>query len=303
MNVAYIKNEGIDKSKWDRCIEMSGNGSIYGYSYYLDNMSKHWDALVMGDYDIVMPLTWNRKYGIYYLYQPFFTASLGIFGNDLTSEIVASFLKSIPARFKFWDIYLNRGNLFTIPSFNLYSRSNFILDLNKKYDELRTNYSSNHIRNIKKAEDQGCYTKRNIPIASIIQLAKNNSKNFSPLRATDYDNLVKVYEFLKTQSNAVTYGAYDGNHKLLSSCVFFFSHGRAYYILVGNDPAGKTIGSSHFLIDAFIKERAGEKLTLDFEGSNLPGIALFYKGFGATEEKYTGIKMNDLPALIKLFKK
>ena len=57
MNIAYLSNKNIDKQKWDRCIDMASNGLIYAYSFYLDAMSKHWDALILNDYEIVMPLT------------------------------------------------------------------------------------------------------------------------------------------------------------------------------------------------------------------------------------------------------
>ena len=67
---------------------MLTNGFIYGYSFYLDHMAKHWDALVSGDYEAVMPLTWNRKYGIYYLYQPFLAAQLGVFGASINAATV-----------------------------------------------------------------------------------------------------------------------------------------------------------------------------------------------------------------------
>ena len=92
----YVENKNIDKVKWDRCIETAGNGLIYANSFYLDAMAKHWDAIVLNDYEAVMPLTWNKKYGIYYLYQPFLCASLGVFGNNLTGEILYSFLNNIP---------------------------------------------------------------------------------------------------------------------------------------------------------------------------------------------------------------
>jgi hypothetical protein len=78
-NIQYLSNQQIDKTKWDHCIDNAGNGLIYAYSFYLDNMAKNWDALVLNDYEAVMPLTWNKKYGIHYLYQPFFDGSIGSF--------------------------------------------------------------------------------------------------------------------------------------------------------------------------------------------------------------------------------
>ncbi len=98
MKISYLPQANIDKSKWDRCIDSSENGLIYAYSFYLDAMSENWDALIVNDYEMVMPLTWKKKYTIYYLYQPLFTASLGIFGNNISAEMVKTFLEKIPVK-------------------------------------------------------------------------------------------------------------------------------------------------------------------------------------------------------------
>src|ERR1700722_19967131 len=97
-HIRYIQQPEIDKIKWDHCIGNAGNGLIYGYSCYLDQMAKNWDALVLNDYEAVMPLTWNKKYGIHYLYQPAFTASLGVFGNDMNEKLTRSFIQAIPGK-------------------------------------------------------------------------------------------------------------------------------------------------------------------------------------------------------------
>jgi len=85
--------------------------------------------------------------------------------------------------------------------------------------------------------------------------------------------------------------------------VFFYSHDRAYYILVGNHPEGRNLGASHGLIDAFIKDHAGKKLVFDFEGSDIEGLAQFYRGFGAVEEKYPAIRLNRLPWWMRWLKR
>ena len=74
-------------------------------------------------------------------------------------------------------------------------------------------------------------------------------------------------------------------------------------LATGNHPDGKTIGASHALIDAFIKDHAGQDLILDFEGSDIRNLAFFYSSFGATEELYPALKINKLPWYIKLLKK
>ena len=136
----------------------------------------------------------------------------------------------------------------------------------------------------------------------MIGLAKEQAKDFSNIAEDNFLDLANLYEFLKKRGHAITYGAYSSQRQLIASCAYFFSHQRAYYILVGNHPNGKTSGASHLLIDHFIKEHAGENLILDFEGSNISSLAFFYKSFGAGLEKYPGIKLNKLPPIAKLFK-
>jgi hypothetical protein len=111
--IKYITQQNIDKEKWDACIDLAPNGLIYAYSFYLNKMAKHWDALVLNDYETVMPLTWNKKYGFSYLYQPAFTASLGVFGKNIMPEIVKKFLDAIPTKYKLVEISLNSGNNIT----------------------------------------------------------------------------------------------------------------------------------------------------------------------------------------------
>ncbi|MEI8059704.1 MAG: hypothetical protein WCG67_06055 [Ferruginibacter sp.] len=300
-SIQYISYRDIDKIKWDACIDASANGLIYSYSFYLDTMSKHWDALVLNDYEVVMPLTWNKKFGIYYLYQPPFTASLGIFGNSISAEIINAFLKAIPKKFSYWDIYLNHGNYFQLADFNLYQRMNYILPLNNSYENIYNGYRKNIQRNIKKCEQLQCIIKKEVLVEDVIALSNEHSRSFSKLGIDDFERVKKIYTLLYQTKKAITYGVYQ-NKKLLASAAFFFSHGRAYYILIGNHPDGKTIGASHALIDAFIKDHANQNLILDFEGSDITNLAFFYSSFGALEEKYTGIILNRLPALIKWLK-
>ena len=108
---------------------------------------------------------------------------------------------------------------------------------------------------------------------------------------------------MKEKHKAITYGIFSGEGQLLSSAVFFFSHNRAYYILVGNHPNGRTLGASHALIDSFIRDHSGRDLILDFEGSDIRNLAFFYSSFGAVEEKYFMLKWNRLPFGLKWLKK
>ena len=290
--ITYLQRRNVHDEKWNACISSSANGLIYAYSFYLDAMTDNWDALVLGDYEAVMPLPWRKKWSIFYLYYPFLTAQLGVFGSNLNAEIFGAFLNAVPKKFKLWDLSFNQQNLFPVDGYPLYERSNFVLPLNKPYDDLYKAYRENIRRNVKKSLGYGSRVKTDVFIDEIIALAKLQAQKNTE---KDFENFSKLFAFLKEKGMAKTYGVLSQKNELLASAVFLFSHNRAYYILVGNHPNGRTLGASHALIDAFIKDHAGQDLLLDFEGSDVRNLQFFYSSFGAEEEKYAAIKLNRLP--------
>ena len=113
----------------------------------------------------------------------------------------------------------------------------------------------------------------------------------------------KLYDFLLIRQQAISYGIFNSKNELLTSCVYFFSHNRAYYILVGNHPDGKTLGAGHYLIDRFIADYSDRELLLDFEGSDIRNLAFFYSSFGASLETYPALRINRLPWWMKWLRK
>ena len=118
--IQYIRRKHIDTIKWDACIDKASNGLIYGHSFYLDHMAKHWDALVLSnghygehDYDAVMPLPWNSKYGIRYIYQPFLSAQLGVFGKT-PDKLSPDFINAIPSSFRLVELSMNTANDYSL---------------------------------------------------------------------------------------------------------------------------------------------------------------------------------------------
>jgi len=298
----YLRYDQIDKIKWDACMDGAANGLIYGYSSYLDAMATHWDGMVLNDYEAVMPLTWNRKYGIHYLFQPPFTACLGVFGKAVTADLLKQFLDHIPASFKYWDISLNQGNLFSIPGYDLYERMNYVLSLKESYDVIAGRYRDNLKRNIRRSEQNGNKTSANIGLSAAIALAKEQLQHLPGIKPGDFSRFEKLCHIYQEKGKCKLYGVVNSKGALMSAAIFLFSNGRACYILPGNHPDGKTSGSSHALIDAFIKDHAGHNLLLDFEGSDISSLAFFYSSFGAVEEKYAALRVNRLPGLVRWLK-
>jgi hypothetical protein len=302
--IQFLPQHLIDKRAWDACIDKAANGLIYAYSWYLDAMSTAWDGLVLGDYGAVMPLPYRKKWRIQYLYQPFLTAQLGLFGTGVDKDLLEAFLEAIPKGFKYWDFSLNSGNVFTLNDYPLRQRTNFVLDLSPAYDTLASQYRENTKRNIKRSHTFNLQVKKGIPVAEVISLNQQQSAHQKQTFSDeDYNRFKALFSSLQQKGQAETYGVYSPAGELTASVAFVYSHNRAYYLLVGNHPNSRALGASHRLVDAFIFDHAGSPLLLDFEGSDIPSLAFFYGSFGATPEPFCAITLNRLPWYIKWLKK
>lgn len=302
-SIQLIRRDNLDVTKWNACIEQAPNGLIYSYSYYLDLVSPGWEALVMDDYKTVMPLPARKKFGVHYLYQPFLFAQGGITGENTAADSTDRFLSQIPATYRFIDICLNHANRITAGKGKSFFRNNFILNLSDKYETIVSRYADNIRRNLKKSGETPYQFSDAVNPDDVIRLAAAQMQKTTAEYRKNMDLFSKLYEELHQRDMAKSYGVLAADGSLHASCIFFFSHNRAYYILVGNDPAGKLTGASHTLIDAFIRHQSGKNLLLDFEGSDIPGLARYYSGFGAINQPYPAWQSNRLPFFLKWLKK
>ena len=299
--IRYLEREEIETHKWNQCIESASNSVIYAYAWYLDIITDQWGAVILNDYEAVMPLPWREKFGFCYIYTPAFANPLGIFAVPGLKVHVDQFLETIPGSFRLWDLNLSIDQQQPGSNFKPIKRQNYILDLNNDYPSLFKNFRTSYKQILNKNNGQ-LTTRFNILPVEVINFAKVHGGN-SVMKASDYQRLLKAYNLLEPKLMAETVGVYSAAGVLLASGIFFKSEKRIYYILAGNNPEGRAVGASHLVLDAVIQKYAGQHLKLDFEGSDIPGIAFFFEGFGALKENYFYIHNNKLPWWCKWMKK
>lgn len=297
MKVTYIRNSQIDRKRWDACITQSVNGIAYGYSWYLDVVCEGWDALIMDNYSAVMPLTHGRKFGVSYLYQPFFTQQLGVFATVIPSGgLVQQFLEAIPLKYKLVDISLNTYmDSKSIVGFEKEKRQTYQVDLVQSYPRLYQKYSKNTQRNLAKAIALGVSVVKGLDIATFLAFTHAHLKADLPEQANSImDKLVRQ---LISGGRGVIMGAYSNTNELCAAALFVRTHGKSIYLLASSSEAGIENRGMFLLIDAYIQEHSEEPIVLDFEGSMIPGVANFYNGFGAQPSSYARICRKKLPKI------
>jgi hypothetical protein len=304
-HIRYLERNEIDIVKWDRCIINAPNGLIYARSFYLDTMAENWSALISGDYQYVMPLTWNKKFGIKYLYQPYFTKTLGVFGNSTESFEISSFINAVPDVFRYWDIDLNENNFVSVENKKLrqYARTNYFLSLQNDYGQISIEYKRLANRMKKKAVEGGLQIIRGEDPARIIQLYRlDYSNRHTKMSGSIYEKLIRCSDIAFKNQQAETYMAKSSSGETLAYYMILQDEHFIYSLIGGSTSEGKKQGAFYLLTDAVIRDHAGTGKIFRFEGSDIPGISFFDTLFGPEKISYQHLVMNGLPFLIRLFK-
>ncbi len=267
-------------------INSSYNALPYALTWYLDAVAEHWDALVLNDYEAVMPLVWFRKLGIKCLYQPYYCQQLGVFSLAPVSAVVyGSFLNIAKARFAYTNINLNSAASVIANDFVLRRKKNLLLSLNQPVTIISKQYSSNHRRSITKAGKAGLVFSTHHNLKSFQQFYLGNvnrvKENFKPKHEKIFKKLSSV---LLANRLGEMYSVTDSSGNLMAAALFVIYRNRLTGIINTSSAEGKKNCASHFLFDHVIQKYAGQNRVLDFEGSSIASIARFYEGFGATEE-------------------
>jgi hypothetical protein len=303
--IKYLRNNEIDKAKWDNCVLNSFNGNIYACSWYLDIAHEDWEGLVEEDYQRVMPLTVKTRFGISYLMQPYFVQQLGVFSKSiLNPEIINEFIKNIPSHIKVIDINFNSFNSLYNNEYNIKTNNNYVLDLISDYPKLASRYTKNNKRNLKKAIKNNLIYMTGVKPELIINLFRNNrGKNIKNWNDSEYLVLQRLIYNAIHKGAGFTGGVYTERNELCAGAFFLKTKSHIIFLFSGSNDEAKSVGAMTFLIDAVIKKYSPGMRVFDFEGSNNDNLARFYKGFGAHNSTYNSLKINNLNPLVKLLLK
>ncbi|MGH1337782.1 MAG: hypothetical protein ACRBFS_16800 [Aureispira sp.] len=304
MEIRLLKREEIEEPKWNGCVHYAANSKIYGYTWYLDNVTSEWMGLVEGDYQSVFPLVWNDKlFKIKQIYQPHLCQQLGLFTVNVRSkERISQFLAAIPDEFKYWDIPLNDGNasVMQLKEYEVVSQPNYLLQLNKPYEELYAAYSKNTKRNIKKGRNSNLFLTGNMAPDKFVETVKQaqEAKGIKHPDALYHTASRIIWNCLHRGKGAIT-AAYNADQELCAAIFFIFDKAALINLLNVTTIKGKEVGAMAYLLDATIQREADTHRHIDFEGSSVEGIARFYESFGAQNEPYYKVTKNELPWWIR----
>ncbi len=298
MELQLLSSHQIDKKQWNECLSASGNRMIYASSDYLDHMADNWDGIVGDDYDLIMPVPWRKKFGIKYCYDVPFIQQLGVFGKNVQQENLSACIGVLSTSVKYGDYALN----FTNDSDQGGSCNNYILSLASNYRSTSAFYSDKLKSDLVKAEKNLLeYSHANAKEA-IETFRELYAGKIPSVKTSDYTNFHELCK-LKEKENNLIVRKICFNKQLLSVCLLFKDAYRLYNVMSCTTAEGRSKSAGHFLYDNIIKEFSQTGFILDLEGSEIAGVAHFYKSFGAMNQPYKKLHFNRLPFPLNIFKR
>ena len=254
-----------------------------------------------------MPLAAKKKYGITYLYQPAFIQQGGIFARDVVDASLAlSFIQELMRLYRFAEIPLNYDNqLIMVPKSCIHTiRNNYVLPLQDSYEQLYDRYQPGFTKSLKRLKK----LKLSYAVSTDFEGAINLYEQFYSRRlpyfsSADFSRFRMLCRKLEENDQLLCRQVRSSNDELLGVVLLIKDKDRLYNVISAITAEGKRLEANYFLYDKVIEEFAGSSFLLDLEGSDVKGIAGFYRKMSPLNQPYPHIKFNKLPAMIRLFKR
>ena len=107
---------------------------------------------------------------------------------------------------------------------------------------------------------------------------------------SSYKKLENLISYSIKNKNIKIIKAIDASNKLLGGAIFIIENRKIYYLFSTVNKKGQDLFVMTQIINSMVNQYSDTDYILDFEGSMVPGIAQFFKSFGAVEETYFSLK-------------
>lgn len=297
----HLRHAELDRQRWDALLELADNRMWYARSVVLDRVAPGWEALVDEEAGAIMPLTWRRKWGQDYLFQPYAVQQLGVFARHYSDDLGQRFINAVPARFRYWDIHVNEA-MSSLHFDRVGHGTQQVIPVMGDMERQRAGYSSGHRRNLRKAEAHAHLLRSDIDGAEFVSLfARSTALRYGGIKEQDLAMLAALVEDVLRRGEGRIFGMVDDD-RLLAAVLFVEWAGRSILLKSAVDPGAVDRHPMFLLVDHYLASGAGGSTLLDMAGSNHPGMQRFNAGFGARSTVYLHLIRNRLPAPLRWLK-
>lgn len=292
--IRRLQYHEIDFEKYTLCLENSAQRKYSATKTFLDITSdKKWELIVYNDYEAVMPVPYVYKSGMKIVHNPMLCQQLGIFSKEDQVEINEVFLKFLEKNYLIRIYAFNEFNQFKT---SLKSKKNFLI-LPEKYETVYAKYSPKRKRKLRLDEEvvNNSETK-DINFEQAESFIKENFLGAS--KEEDIDSFMMIFKKM-AEAGCLTFSAFYLNKRIINVIVTYFDKHTVALLGTFNDKDFVKISGASVLIDSCLKQNIESKI-FDFEGSGIPNVEEFFRGFRPELRPYHLIEYSKKDIIKKL---
>ena len=293
------------------------SGSIFNTTEWINLYGNQLEQYAIVDKDqkliAAFYLYKTKQFGLTYYKNPPYTPHIGLcyknkaankanaltFDKNLSNEL-ADFISALPHGLLTlaFPAHVKDVQPFIWKKFKTIPNYTYHLDLSLSSSQLLQNMASDKRNSLAKAEKDGIKT---VPVSDYGIVEQLILKTFSrKQKSVDAAFVHRLLHQFANPSNSFAFVSYL-NHIPISCAFCLVDHTTCYYLLGGYDSENKHQGAGVSTIWNAIQHAKGKGLsTFDFEGSMLPEIEKFFRGFGGDLVPYYTINRAWLPVEIAL---
>ncbi len=303
MQIQKLSRSAIIDEQWDNTVLNAYNVMPYGLSWYLDAVADTWDAIILGDYDWVMPLPCTTSFGMKMYVQPPFCQQLGPFGRTKPSQkIINLFIEALPLNALRLSLNFSEDLKLVDPSLKLLKRTNQLLEIGKSLEEIEINFNRSVQRNIRSGKEKMTSLEEIFDPKLVVEFYQKNLDDKVKLKDKDYKKAHTLFEAARSKNMMRFYQIKSkDNNEVTARGAFLIGPNRVYNLFSSSLNDKKNKGAATYLIYLVIEAFAGKKKYFDFEGSSIPSIQKYFASFGAISKTYQ--RLDRMHPLLKLIHK
>ncbi len=278
--IRRVRYQDIDFEKYRFCLENSAQKNFYAQKEILDQLSGNWEILVLNDYEAVMPVHLKKKFGLNIVIMPLFCQQLGIFSTVDDPAINQHFYQFLNGKYRVFNYSFNENNRFET---KIRLKKNYIID-RSEYKALRKSYFKGRKSTVKTAQNH-----------SFLELDYDDSirEYISKFRKGldkegDYRLFLNYLQFLNNKKMLLLCGSFL-EEELTSLAVVVETENELFLLALINNTEMKDHNGASYLIDQIIQKNIPLK-SVNFMGSSIRGIEIFFKSFGAGNRPFPVIQ-------------
>lgn len=294
--IKKVKYQDINFDKYIKCLDQSAQKKSYAYPQYLDIVcDSNWDIFVYGDYQAVMPVPYVKKMGLKLIIMPKLTQQLGVFSQKDSQGINDLFLDFLEKHHAIWYYAFNDVNQF---SKELKSRKNYLIP-SEDYEVVRQKYSPKRKRKLRLDPDVLQDSER-LLVDDFIEIDLFIRNNHAGVGGKDLEDFIDVFRKFFKHGSLKVYG-FKYQHQWINMIALHEDDYNSILLGTFNQKEFVKLSGACVLIDDAIKDNVPRKI-FDFEGSELPNVEEFFRGFRPDLRPYPCIQYSLREAVIRAFK-